>query len=69
MRIKASCGNAPKTESLDTCVYSLTLTAETQGEKRWLAALLKSINSIDLEWDAMLRAVPPFVRVVTQFRK
>ncbi len=44
MRIKASVGNAPKTATLTTSVYSLTLTAQTIEERKWLAGLLKAVN-------------------------
>lgn len=44
MLIKASVGNAPKTESLVTSVYQLRLTAQTIGERRWLAGLLKAVE-------------------------
>jgi len=44
MRIKASCGNAPKSDSLETNVYSLTLTGETLAERRWLAGLYKAVR-------------------------
>lgn len=45
MKIAASCGNAPKTESLETSVYSLKLTAQTNGERRWLAGLYKCLRN------------------------
>ncbi len=58
MKIKASCGNAPRSASLRDTVYSLTLTATTNGEKRWLAGLLKAIEGVT-EWDARLNAGVP----------
>ena len=54
MRIQASVGNAPKTQSLDTDVYKLTLTAQTDGERHFLAGLLKAIRGMS-EWDMRLR--------------
>ncbi|MFA5056535.1 MAG: hypothetical protein WC485_00340 [Opitutaceae bacterium] len=44
MRIDASVGRAPKSVSLCEQVYKLTLTADTEGEKQWLAGLLPAIE-------------------------
>lgn len=66
MKIKASCGNAPKSESLETSVYSVTLTATTQGERRWLAGLLATIQKLDMPWITRLRNHIPVVRVLTE---
>lgn len=64
MRIEASCGNAPKKESLDTCVYSIKLTAQTEGDKRWMAGLLKALENIT-GWDTRMRAIIPTI-VITE---
>ena len=68
MKIKASCGNSPKSESLETSVYSITLTATTNGERRWLAGLFKAIEKIDMPWVTRLRNHIPVVRVLTEYK-
>lgn len=63
MKIKASVGNAPKTVGLSEQVYSLTLTAQTLGEKQWLAGLLRALPTASEE--AVFSANPPEIEVRT----
>ena len=63
MRIEASCGNAPHSASLNDTVYKLTLTAQTEGEKRWLAGMLVAVRNTD-EWQTRLRANVPSLRII-----
>jgi len=44
MRIYVSVGRAPKSATLEQSVYKLELTAETHGEKKWLAGLHKAVR-------------------------
>jgi hypothetical protein len=67
MKIQASCGNAPRTASVTDTVYKLTLTADTQGEKRWLAGLLKAVGKVS-EWNTRLRAVVPELSICESLR-
>lgn len=46
MKIKASVGQAPRSVSLRTCVHNIHLTAQTQGEKKWLAGLLQGLYNV-----------------------
>jgi hypothetical protein len=62
VRIRASIGNAPRSESLDTNVYKLTLTADTLGERRFLAGLFKTVRCLS-SWDMRLRNCVPFVGI------
>lgn len=59
MRIGASCGRAPKTASLQDTVASISLKAETEGERQWLAGLLKALERVDWMWAARSRAIVP----------
>jgi hypothetical protein len=63
MRIKASVGRAPASASLDDTVYSLSLTATTEGEKRFLARLLKAVKGLDIEWLSRLRKKYPSLTI------
>jgi len=49
MKIHASAGNAPRNTSITTSVYSLKLTAQTIGEREWLAELFKAVRKVDPE--------------------
>jgi len=67
MKLKASVGRAPASASLADSVYSLSLTAETTGEKQYLAGLLKAIrpsfNSIKLS------DKPPKIAISVRYKK
>lgn len=65
MEISASVGNAPKSASLETRVYKLTLTAQTQGELKWLAGLYKAIKKFT-ENPIMLTEEVPQLNIVKQ---
>jgi len=63
MRIQASVGNAPKTESLSTSVYSLKLIAQSIGEREWLAALYRAVKEVNPETQE-LKAMKPQLQIV-----
>lgn len=68
MKIKASVGRAPKTACLYEGVYSMTLTAQTLGERQWLAGLFLAVRDVSEE-DTTLRTRVPDVRIVTKSMK
>lgn len=63
MKIKASVGKAPKTVGLTEQCYSLTLTAQTMGERQWLAGLLRALPAACEA--AVFSAEPPCIKVQT----
>ena len=61
MKIKASCGNAPRDKGIKGEVYSIDLRAETHGERQLLAGLLPELSAFARQ--AILAKGPPVVRI------
>jgi hypothetical protein len=63
MRINASVGRSPKTESIRDGIHNLKFVAENKSEKQFLAALYEAVrNHLDYN-GTVLRASPPEIQL------
>ena len=67
MKIGASVGRAPLSTTLEDEVYSLSLWAETCGEKQFLAGLFPALRTVGQR--IKLSAYPPKVTIRIEYKK
>lgn len=65
MRLGASVGKASRDKTLENHVYKLTMTADTEGECKWLAGLFAAVREVD-PYCMRLGARIPVVKIQTE---
>ena len=62
MRLNASVGRAAQTVSLKDEVCKLTITAQSRGERKWMAGLFKALVKV-ADWRTRLRDEVPNIQI------